>query len=108
MGILSSLTYNSSLGRENRKVAKMQTDKAKAVPVSALREGDHLAMLEGQAWTITEAQTTGKKMPGLGVLRVGMANDTMYRIVGRSDAGEVRAFEMPRTYLVLRSVNPPS
>lgn len=99
MGILSSLTYNSSLGRENRKVAKMQTDKAKAVPVSALREGDHLAMLEGQAWTITEAQTTGKKMPDLGVLRVGMANDTMYRIVGRSDLARFERSRCPERTL---------
>jgi hypothetical protein len=104
MGLISSLTYNASMGARNRETAEMQDATRTPVAASEIGVGDRLPLLQGEAWTVTEVARTGKRMSGLGLIRIGMARDELVRIVARSDRGETQTFEVPVTSLLLKAV----
>lgn len=104
MGVLGCATFNAGMASRNRETRDAETATRKAVPVSSLRPEDRLALLEGEAWTVKQATSTGKPVPGLGVWRWGVAKDHIQRVIAVSDSGESQVFEMPKTYLVLTEV----
>ena len=104
MGLISSLTFNVGMARNRRETLRLQDATRVAVSASEITTGDLLPMLEGKAWTVSQVTATGRRLSGLGLIRVGMTRDKMIRIVAVSESGDTDAFELPETYLVLKAI----
>ena len=105
MGVMSSIGYNTGIASQNRANKAAANSTIEAVPAANLRPGDRVVP-DGhkgdERWTVKSAEATGKRVPGLGLIRFGTANSRSVRIVLSSDEVGPTVVEFSEAQLVLR------